>query len=375
MSRSPIGTWLGRLLLVVLSSALALVGVELGLRVFWSGFYLKDAQPIAERDAVRGWRNRPNVVVEYGKPEFHVKISQNNWGFRGRPLEHAKGSKQRVLVLGDSFTYGIGVEDDQTFSARLEQLEPELEVINTGANGYGTGQELILLRDEGLAFDPDIVILAFFWNDLANNVERPDIRFSVKDGQVVYPARRDGLPGVSMEPRRHAWLRYSYAYRFGSDGLQRLRYWIMVQLGMRIVAAKLGDPQRRAEAWEVEEALIREIRALCRERGAKFLLMLIPDQVQVEPEAKVLGLLESDYQVQGPLFEFAARDGIDVLDLLPTLHAEHVRTEQPLYYRQDRHFLPRAHEIAADQIREALRQRGWLGAPASDRTALTSRDD
>src|SRR5262245_1844183 len=116
--------WLGRLLLVALSSGFALVALELGLRATWSGYYLKDAQPYAEPDPVRLRRNRSDVVIEYGEPEFKVTIHQNRWGFRGGALERAKGERQRVLVLGDSFTYGVGVEDDETFSARLEQLEP-----------------------------------------------------------------------------------------------------------------------------------------------------------------------------------------------------------------------------------------------------------
>src|SRR5262245_43348279 len=106
MSRSILRGWLARLLLLLLSSAFAIVALELGLRAVWSGFYLKDAEPYTEGDALRGWRNRPNIVVEYGEPEFKVTIRQNSWGFRGGPLEQAKGTRQRVLMLGDSFTYG-----------------------------------------------------------------------------------------------------------------------------------------------------------------------------------------------------------------------------------------------------------------------------
>jgi hypothetical protein len=353
--------WLGRLVLAVLSSGLAILALEVGLRATWSGYYLKDAEPYAEPDPVRGWRNRADVSIEYGEPEFKVTIRQNRWGFRGGPLERAKGDRRRVLVLGDSFTYGVGVEDDETFSARLEQLEPGLEVINTGANGYGTGQELLLLRDEGLAFEPDIVLVAFFWNDIANNVERKDVRFDLRDGQLVYPARRDGLPPVSTEPRRHRWLRHSYAYRFASDRLKILRFWMKVQLGQPIQEGARVGPAERAAAWEVQFALLREMRELCRARGAQLLLVLIPEQVQVEPGTEVLGLVEDDYEVQGPLLAFAKREGIAALDLLPALRAEHERTGEPLYYRQDRHFLPRAHQVAALEIQRALRARGWIG--------------
>jgi hypothetical protein len=369
--------WLGRLLLAVVSSAFSILALELGLRATWSGYYLKDAQPYAEPHPVRGWRNLSDVTIDDGEPEFKVTIRQNQWGFRGGSLDKAKGQRQRVLVLGDSFTYGVGVEDDETFSARLEQLEPGLEVINTGANGYGTGQELLLLRDEGLAFAPDIVVLAFFWNDIRNNVERPVLRFSLHDGQLVYPARRDGLPPVATEPRRHAWLRYSYAYRFASDRLKSLRFWIKVRLGEPLDDDPPFTPSERAAAWEVEYALIREVQELCRTHGAKLLLVLIPEQLQVEPEAKVLGLVEADYQTQGPLLEFAARENIAALDLLPALRAEHARNAEPLYYREDRHFRPRAHQIAGEAIQGELRARGWIGAESRESPAapLNARGD
>jgi hypothetical protein len=223
-------------------------------------------------------------------------------------------------------------------------------------------------------------VVAFFWNDIGNNVERPVLRFSLRDdGQLVYPARRDGLPPVASEPRRHAWLRHSYAYRFASDRLKSLRFWIKVQLGQPLDETSPLSPAERAAAWEVEYALLREMRELCRAHGARLLLVLIPEQVQVEPEAKaqVLGLVEADYQTQGPLLEFAARENIAALDLLPALRAEHERTGEPLYYRQDRHFLPRAHEIAAAEIQGELRARGWVGAESRESPAapLNARGD
>jgi hypothetical protein len=369
--------WLGRLLLACVSSVFALLALEVGLRLTWSSYYLKDAEPYAEPDPVRGWRLRAGVRLEDGEPEFKVTIHHNRWGFRGGPLERAKGERKRVLVLGDSFTYGVGVEDHETFSARLEQLEPSLEVINTGANGYGTGQELLLLRDEGLAFEPDIVVLAVFWNDIANNVERPDLRFGLRDGQLVYPARRDGLPPISLEPRRHRWLRHSYAYRFASDRLKSVRFWLKVQLGQPLQEGARLEEAERAHAWEVEYALIREVQALCSAHGVKLLLVLIPEQVQVEPEAKVLGLVEADYQVQGPLLEFAQREGIAALDLLPPLRAAHLDSGAALYYTQDRHFLPRAHELAAAEIQRQLRALGWIdaGHPEGPGAPLSARGD
>ena len=62
------------------------------------------------------------------------------------------------MVIGDSFAFGWGVSDSQTYSARLEAALPALEVINLGVGGYGTDQMLLMLREEGLRYAPDLVI-------------------------------------------------------------------------------------------------------------------------------------------------------------------------------------------------------------------------
>lgn len=76
----------------------------------------------------------------------------------------------RIVVLGDSFTFGYGVEENETFPAILQEslrraLSENLTVINLGVRGYGTQQEYELYRYVGVEYNPDIVILALNRND------------------------------------------------------------------------------------------------------------------------------------------------------------------------------------------------------------------
>ena len=73
-------------------------------------------------------------------------------------------------MLGDSFTFGEDVGDDETYSHHLEQLLPGTEVINLGVHGYGHDQMLIYLREEGVRYRPDVVILGFLTGDMERNV-------------------------------------------------------------------------------------------------------------------------------------------------------------------------------------------------------------
>jgi hypothetical protein len=97
----------------------------------------------------------------------------NSLGFRGPDLDEAAAALgPRVLALGDSFTFGFGVSDDEAYPRRLERLLAERlpertpEVVNLGAQGYATYHEIDLLRRRGLALRPDAVLLAIYHNDL-----------------------------------------------------------------------------------------------------------------------------------------------------------------------------------------------------------------
>lgn len=343
---------------MVASLIAAFGALEIGLRLFWDGFYVKTPGAYSEPDPVRGWRNRPHTRVAYGEAEFNTVVAHNSFGHRSReiPLERTPG-RVRILVLGDSFTYGVGVENHETFSARLEQLDPRLEVINTGVNGYGTAQELLLLRDEGLAFQPDLVLVAFFWNDVVDSYRRRVAAFALRDGSLVYPdpLPPDAVPGPRRTPLRRTLLRHSRVYRFLSDQIKLVRYQVKAALGAPLEDAEPLRPAEREQAWRLTFALLDEIARLAREAGAVPLIAVVPDQVQVEPSTAVIGIEPDDYQVQERVLGFAAARDIPALDLLPGLRAARARG-QALYYRLDRHLNPLGHAETAELLHDWIQR-------------------
>ena len=99
-------------------------------------------------------------------------LNTNSKGFRGKkdsPYTKNK-EKLRILILGDSFTFGDEVSDDETYSYYLQEMLPNTEVINMGVHGYGHDQMLILLKEEGVKYAPDIVILGFLALDMSRNL-------------------------------------------------------------------------------------------------------------------------------------------------------------------------------------------------------------
>ena len=94
-------------------------------------------------------------------------------GMRSRatptPPEKPAGT-YRVLVLGDSFTFGVGVRDADTFCRRLEtkltaRHERPVDVLNAGVQGYNTRDEVLYLEKQWLGLDPDLVLIVFYLND------------------------------------------------------------------------------------------------------------------------------------------------------------------------------------------------------------------
>jgi len=117
-----------------------------------------------------GWRTKPNVR---DLRVFDNKIlNTNSKGERGKRDFPYNNNRQmlRILVLGDSFTFGDEVSDDETYSFYLQEMLPQTEIINMGAHGYGHDQMLILLREEGIKYQPDIVILGFLGLDMSRNL-------------------------------------------------------------------------------------------------------------------------------------------------------------------------------------------------------------
>ncbi len=128
-----------------------------------------------------GWALRPSTRYVGRDGET---ITVNDRGYRGslHPDPPAPGVR-RVVMLGDSITFGTGVGDADTFSNRLDAL-PKLEVVNLGVDGYGTDQALIRLEREGLAYDPHVVILNFcVRNDYFDNA----LQVALYDGRSPKP--------------------------------------------------------------------------------------------------------------------------------------------------------------------------------------------
>lgn len=120
------------------------------------------------------WALKPNLKdIDQGFPfSGHVttwKVCTNELGLRGPSPDQAH-KRLRVLALGDSRTFGMGVEDNKTWPAQVQQIldrdaPGKYEVINAGVTGYTVMQGYNYLRLRGLKLEPDVVMVTFGYNE------------------------------------------------------------------------------------------------------------------------------------------------------------------------------------------------------------------
>lgn len=312
-----------------------------------------------------GYEGRISNRAEYSTP-----IRINTAGLRGPETGPPSASTMRILAIGDSFVFGVGVDDDETFvwrlAGRLTESGVAAEGLNAGVPTFGVPDAVGWLERHGLALAPDVVVIGvFLGNDLIDaSPDRPAIH--LVDGLMVPAASPRG-------PR--AWLhRRSHLYVALKGLLERP--------GMRPLRSRLG----LAEPWTVRNlreeftiyhrdaasALAPAIaasdealgRLAERSRGAGFGLvaLLIPSEVQLDPsrwraalESLDLDQREHDPQVPRRIFRrLLDKHGISVIDPAPRL-AQGLAAGSDLYFAHDRHWTAGGHGVVADELFESLR--------------------
>lgn len=139
----------------------------------------------------------------YFDPDSGVTMSVDSWGMRKRETDCAKEKSRgicRVLLLGDSFTFGVGVRDSDTFARRMEERinavpapSPRCEVLNAGVQGYNTRDEVLCLEGQWLKFSPDVVLIVFYINDAYDGAAI----FNNGEALGIYAEQPPGMARVS----------------------------------------------------------------------------------------------------------------------------------------------------------------------------------
>ncbi|WP_198262955.1 SGNH/GDSL hydrolase family protein [sulfur-oxidizing endosymbiont of Gigantopelta aegis] len=116
-----------------------------------------------------GWALTPNWKGEHSHHDFSVTYSTDEHGFRQQPREGKSTTGRKIALIGDSFTFGFGVNDYETFAAKLALDDIDNEYLNLGVPGYSTDQEYLLMQQQSKENINDYVLIFYLGNDIIDN--------------------------------------------------------------------------------------------------------------------------------------------------------------------------------------------------------------
>jgi hypothetical protein len=327
----------------------------------------------------------PRHVVEapwglrYNDPgsEYRHKSADGTWQFRinqqgmrdDRDFAYEKPpGVMRIVSLGDSFTIGYEVDVDRTFSAVLEReltdAGYDVDVLNAGVSGFSNAEEALYLERELLKYDPDVVVLSYFINDLTDNVRTG--LFRLTDGQLEEAAETYVPAGGLGNFLNSSWFFNLLAERSNSFAFLKERATYIVKAEMVRANEKnlLHDQQLGSEEEEAADApgsgsgtgakepepervlaaaILQRTYEQLRERGIPFVIQSIPTDVR---DDLVESFPSGEFDLDQPgLYFVSMRD-----ELLPYLG------QQPLYWRQSHHhWTPFAHAKSGRTLATLIR--------------------
>jgi lysophospholipase L1-like esterase len=347
---------LTNLALVIFSTALAFFITELALRLMgWDPMYVSPERAhFWKYDSQLGWANQPGQEGVFQTPQFRTTVHVNQKGLRDSNHTYDRANNTgRILVLGDSFAWGYGVEEAQRFSQVL-QTSMGVEVINAGVSGYSTDQELLWYRSEGVKYNPDLLILVFTGNDIGDNEQqlvytiyyKP--QFVIEDGQPILkntPVPQTGTRSkIIYDLCQRSSLFYFLVQRFFDFRSIYKNFSVRSANASPLVSAQ--SPKR--EPFELTISLLHEISKIAEGEGARFMIVA------------------TDHWWNGPSGE-TYQDFIDTLrtEEFLVLDVERMPGFDPakMVIPDDGHWNPAGHEFVAQKIGDFIENNQLLTHP------------
>ncbi len=357
-----------RITLVLAGMFLGLFIAEKTIDYYYTDLTLRGEEEgeLYQYDASLGWKNSPNSVTRRKPPDSllsRVRYAHNSKGLReDEEYPYQKPAHTyRILALGDSFAYGFGVEQAETTVEVLERLlkeQGDFEVINMGVAGYGLGQEMLYYEMEGYKYQPDLVILFFFENDISDSMggcawstyPKPD--FEIVEGELIGTPPPgecaddpDALEGtdrpvsfrrrlIRLFPRTYDLVKQGMALVTGDPEIKKTK-------GPCFYEPQWKQSDTMKKRWALASALLERLKRDVEKDGAQLLVVNTQNVSQIHCFSNSLTEFMN---------EICTRANIGYLDLLAGFPAQ----RSPYYFRHDGHLAAAGHDLAAHLIYDQL---------------------
>jgi lysophospholipase L1-like esterase len=256
----------------------------------------------------------------------------NNHGFRGPDYEIQKSpNTKRIIVLGDSFTFGEGVKVEHIFSSQLQknlgkQNTNSVEVLNFGVSAWGTHDEINYCKHVCAKHEPDLIIVVFVLND-ADYAGGLDLW---EDFRTKYEKQE---------------LKKSYLASYVYSMIARQTY------GKKYIDGLTKSTLRHKEKWDKTLAYLKEGKQVADRIGAKYAVVIFPFMYELNEGYP----FRSIHQM---VSEYSSDNGIPVLDLFDSFDG--MSYTELWVHPSDQHPNEIGHKISADSIAEFIRRKDLL---------------
>jgi hypothetical protein len=309
---------------------------------------------------------RPSSRFIDSTPEYFVEVAVNSLGFRDHEIPTDWQDRFRILVLGDSFTEGVGVPMDSCYVKALERrlnrkspTRQQYAVLNMGIAGYSPLLEYLLMKDVGLSLKPDLVLLSYDVTDVREDMlYTEDATF---DSLGLPLSVNPSAPTVGPE----TWIpkggfrtfvhEHSYLFSLVQNHLKPRTVYPMSNIRVNPYVHTI-DPhaEKYDSVFSLSERYVKFIADAARGAEIPFVLVLIPRGHQVSRLEWVegrrwgnIGPGVYDSYLALRLQRFAAVNCLYYLDMTGAFRSH---SDGSLYYTYDAHWTFRGHKVAADTL-------------------------
>lgn len=335
-------------------------------------------------DPVFHHSQKPGIETRFVSAEWDTEVDIDSLGLRDEEVGPKPEGTTRIVVLGDSYTFGYGVEAEEAFPSVLEELCAErawsVDVVNAGIPSYSPTLEYLLLRERWDDLDPDVVVLALDMSDFQDDLWFEDLAVYDASGRLerVRPTPRPGrLRALYKDLLLLRMFRSSldriYARWRRGDELELPQTHDLARNRFALTRDDL-TPEESEPHWRRTLGWMGKIAELVEGHGARLLVVTYPYGHQVavdewETGRQHYGFARDKVYPAAPgerVERWGSAQGVPVLNLFPVFRE---RSDGTFYFAYDGHFTPKAHVLAGTQLFRRLVDLGWIGPepPASGR--------
>lgn len=368
----------------ILISIFAILFAFVILEIFFI-FFLPQRLSYHQPDPFLSYRPIPGKEVNLVSSEYNVKTNFNSKGFNDYEYPTEKNSSAfRILVLGDSFIEALQVPRELNFPKQLEKKLNEndngkkYEVLSFGVSSYATENEFMLLKREGVLYNPDLVIVAYFVNDFWENGRKG--LFDVENGSLV---EKTPLKISFVTQLQRACVSWSHVCRFlyfeigqnpeiknillpperRKDGNVTF---IMFDIPREIFLPGIEENPNFQKSFEVNQLLLNEFKKISDKNNFETIFLFVPLREQVDQNHQ--DIFKRDFfsdtnkilidQPQDILLEQTKKENISLIDLSKIMRKENINNS--FYFNVDGHWNENGHKFVADYVFKILSEKNMI---------------